>query len=594
MKHYNIVKKAISAGLIVTLGTTILTGCSESDKKSDNDTLKPGTEKIEVADGTGFGYKDETVYVTTDGDGKVTDITVSEWLKNMENVGMLKDATNLKDIANVKGYEEFAVADGVVTFKTDGSDIYYQGKTDSDAKLPIGLTITYTLDGNKITAEELKGKSGHLVMTIKYDAIQKKTATIKGEEKDVYVPFLAVTGMLLPTDKFDNIKIDNGTIISNGNYVIAAGYGMPGFAENFEVEDASTVTVEADVKEYEISMMMTMVTNSLYKDVDTTALDDSVTKFLSRFGELTDGVAKLDEGATALSVGAAQLKDGVSKINIGIKTVKKNIVTLNQGMSHAYTGMATLDSKVNELKAGAEKLQAGAAQLDGGVDKLVAEMNKLSATINETVTQYGTLIAQSRTQIQQLEGAIVAGYPGYATQENLNKLAQFHQAEGAYAALSQIKAQLDAKDANGKTVAENLQLLAAGSEELKNGSATLTEGAKQLYISGTNALVSAMKQLSEGCAALDTGMNELVVGGDDLEEGAVKLNDGAAELAAGINTIASKIPEAVEKIKESMSGDPEKMMAYLNEMVKASNEYKSFSDMDDTQNGEVKFIIKTK
>ena len=43
-----------------------------------------------------------------------------------------------------------------------------------------------------------------------------------------------------------------------------------------------------------------------------------------------------------------------------------------------------------------------------------------------------------------------------------------------------------------------------------------------------------------------------------------------------------------------MSGDPEKMMAYLNEMVKASNEYKSFSDMDDTQNGEVKFIIKTK
>ncbi len=594
MKHYNIVKKAVSVGLVAVIGTTLLTGCSQADNEQKENTFKPEKENYEIAAGSGFGYKDETVYVTTDGNGKVTDITVSEWLKNMDNIGELKDATNLKDIANVKGYEDFSVADGVVTFKTDGRDVYYQGKAENDAKLPVGMNITYTLDGNKVTSEELKGKSGHLVMTINYEALEKKTATIKGEEKDIYIPFLAVTGMILSTDKFDNVVIDNGTIISNGNHIIAVGYGMPGLAENFEVEDASTVTVEADVKDYEVSVMMTMVTNSLFMSTDTTELDDSVTKFLSRFGELTDGAAQLDEGATALSVGSAQLKDGVSKINIGIKTVKKNIGTLNQGMSQAYNGAATLSGKVQELTAGAEKLQAGAAQLGDGVDKLVSEMGKLSATIDETVKQYGAFIAQNKTQIEQLKGAIVAGYPGYATMDNLDKIAKFHQAEGAYAALTTIKSQLDAKDANGKTVIENLQLLAAGSEELKNGSVALTEGAKQLYESGTKVLVGALKQLADGCAALDTGMDELVAGGDDLEAGAIKLNDGAVELAAGINTIATNIPKMVEKVKESMSGEPEKMVAYLDEMVKATKEYKSFTDMDETQNGEVKFIIKTK
>ena len=52
---------------------------------------------------------------------------------------------------------------------------------------------TYTLDGKKISAKDLKEKSGHLVARYQYE-----NTTIS---KEVYVPFLMVTGLIFDTDK---------------------------------------------------------------------------------------------------------------------------------------------------------------------------------------------------------------------------------------------------------------------------------------------------------------------------------------------------------------------------------------------------------
>mgnify|MGYP006883761751 CR=1 FL=1 len=47
-----------------------------------------------------------------------------------------------------------------MTWQADGADIYYQGKTDSEA--PVSLKVTYYLDGNEIAPKDLAGKSGKL------------------------------------------------------------------------------------------------------------------------------------------------------------------------------------------------------------------------------------------------------------------------------------------------------------------------------------------------------------------------------------------------------------------------------------------------
>ena len=46
----------------------------------------------------------------------------------------------------------------------EGKDVYYQGEIDK--KLPVDISVSYTLDGKNVSAKELAGKSGRV--TIKY------------------------------------------------------------------------------------------------------------------------------------------------------------------------------------------------------------------------------------------------------------------------------------------------------------------------------------------------------------------------------------------------------------------------------------------
>ena len=43
------------------------------------------------------------------------------------------------------------------------------------------------------------------------------------------------TGMILPVDKFDNIDIDNGKVLSEGENNIVIAYGMPGLSESLDL-----------------------------------------------------------------------------------------------------------------------------------------------------------------------------------------------------------------------------------------------------------------------------------------------------------------------------------------------------------------------
>ena len=153
--------------------------------------------------------KEETVYATLDANGGVTDVIVSDWLKNSGQVDSVKDSSTLKDITNTKGNEKFTQSGDSLTWDTSKSDIYYQG-TAEKSELPVGMQITYKLDGEEVSPKDIVGKSGKLEMTIKYSNTSKKQVTVAGEKKDIYTPFLMATGMILPVDKFDNIDIDNG------------------------------------------------------------------------------------------------------------------------------------------------------------------------------------------------------------------------------------------------------------------------------------------------------------------------------------------------------------------------------------------------
>ena len=144
-RNKKILNVTMAAGMAAVLGTTpVIAAAQEADNGVS---------------------KEETVYVNATAEGEVKDITVSDWLKNSGAAdGDVFDVSDLEGIKNVKGDETFSQNGDKLTWNTDDKDIYYQGTTEKE--LPVSVKLTYYLDGKKISPSELKGKSGHLKLSL--------------------------------------------------------------------------------------------------------------------------------------------------------------------------------------------------------------------------------------------------------------------------------------------------------------------------------------------------------------------------------------------------------------------------------------------
>ena len=207
-------KRILALGLTGVLTAGLLTGSVEYAGHTfavDAMAASVSSEKVKTNESGGLDKdevsKQETVYVNTDAAGSVKDVVVSDWLKNSGINGSVKDVSDLTDIENVKGDEKFEQNGDKLTWNTGDQDIYYQGKTDKD--LPVSMTITYKLDGKETAPKDLIGKSGKLEMTIKYTNHSKQTVSLAGKQTELYTPFMMVTGMILSSDNFSNVTIDN-------------------------------------------------------------------------------------------------------------------------------------------------------------------------------------------------------------------------------------------------------------------------------------------------------------------------------------------------------------------------------------------------
>lgn len=134
----------------------------------------------------------------------VKKITVKDWLRRNGD-GEIIDFSNLQDIKNTEGDEEYTQnADGTITWENKGEDISYEGT--SNQQLPVTTKVTYYLDGKEIKPEDLAGKSGKVKIRFDYTNNESRTVNIDSKDVGVKVPFLAASMLMLPGDKFKNVK----------------------------------------------------------------------------------------------------------------------------------------------------------------------------------------------------------------------------------------------------------------------------------------------------------------------------------------------------------------------------------------------------
>ena len=374
--------------------------------------LGAGTVMAAASTGDNGLQKEETVYVNTTAGGEVTDVTVSDWLKNSGSVsGNLTDESILKEIKNVKGDETFTENGDQLTWNTAGEDIYYQGTTDKE--LPVSVKLTYFLDGKEVKPDELKGKSGHLKIQVQYTNNEKKTVTVDGKEEEVYTPFVMMTGMILPNETFSNVTIDNGKVISDGSRNIVVGFGMPGLKDSLDLDEETTkeaedkgVTIpenfemEADVTDFTMSSTFTVALTDLLDDmdmdniIDVDSLKDSLNELEDAALELVSGSGTLADGASTLADGVSSYTAGADELNAGIQKYLGSNGELNGSVTEYVNGVGKVVKGVKDYTSGTNALANGVISYVAGEQKIAAgaaQLSQLSKGLEQVQTAVDTL-----------------------------------------------------------------------------------------------------------------------------------------------------------------------------------------------------------
>lgn len=337
------------------------------------------------ASGEGKTEKDETVYVFTDACGNVEKVIVSDWLKNNDSFKTIDDYSDLKNIENLKGNETFETAgNDEQKWDAEGNDIYYQGTCDKP--LPVGMKISYRLDGKCIDANDIKGKSGHVNIRFDFTNNEYEMCEIDGEEVKIYVPFTVITGMILNNDKFKNVELKNARLVNDGDKTIVIGTTFPGLQQDLNIdkdkfEFPEFFEIDADVTDFEMSSAMTLATNEFVNDFDREKLENNEFD-LSKIDELKDGMDKLVNGSD-------ELYDGLN-------TLLNSCNTLKSGMDDLTGGCAKIRNGANDLNNGASSLQNGASNLKNGLDSLKSNNDALN---NGAKQVFETLLAEANKQI---------------------------------------------------------------------------------------------------------------------------------------------------------------------------------------------------
>ena len=501
--------------------------------------------------------KKETSYLILNADGSVQEQITSDWLHSDDGFDAVTDESGLSDIQNLKSDVMPEQSGNTLKWTTDETDIYYQGK--NSAQAPVGVSIEYTLDGKAVTADELKGQSGHLVATVKLTNNTGEEVTVNGKKRTVYTPFFTVAAAVLPSENFKNITTEHGLVESDSKTQVACYLAMPGMKEavsdllpdSFDKLDdlmLDTLTLEADVTDCTVPTFLFAAAPSL-SDLD---LDEASDELGDTMNELTDAIDQLKDGSGALDDAVGTLVESLdtfassySQFDAGVDSALSGTQTLANGTENLLENAQLLATKTGELSLGAIQLQNSTAQLAGVMNQqlvpgLVEASEKKTALEDKMTELSGKLETVEIPDMTALKAQLGAGaeqvFDGAAS--------------GAAKAASEAAASNAATVASQKTAEEikgNVQA-ASSSEDVTNAAKTL---ATQLYQSGySTGYQTSQAYVDSVKAVLDNGD----LGFTEAQKEAILATLPQAEQAststpsAVIDDVTAQVSDMVEKI----------------------------------------------
>lgn len=598
--------------------------------------------------------KEETVYSKIDCNGDTYQTIVSTHIENNEGLDLINDISDLLNIENTNGEEEFTQEGNSLIWKAEKKDIYYQGESQKD--LPIECNIKYELNGEEVKAEEIVGKAGYVKITIQYTNKEEHMVNINGQEQKMYTPFVVVAGTVLPNDTNKNIEISHGKIINTGSKSIVLGIALPGLQESLnikktDIEIPNDIEIMMDAEEFELGNIITFVTPKVLQEEDLSIFDEideiyeQIKTLETASNQIQEGSEALADGTNQLASGTKELSKGTNTAYSGAKQIQTEVVKATNQLSNDKSealDQNTLNAIGEQAKQSAnlseeQKLQIGnQAQIvamqaiqsqkiaigEKAASQAINEIEKQKTQIGNQAASKAAEITLTQAQKQQIMTNVEAGLEANS---NYNALPAEQQAvilqfsQNSAITVAETTAKETAKQVANQTAQETATQIAkqvanstaqAVAEEVAGSVASTTaqsiaqttaiQTAEKAATSTAKEVANQVKSKAQNQVVtqmnvLETGLNQLTNGLESLNDGTNALENGANELMEGANALVQGVrnfnEEGIKKICNYINGDVKDITERVEKLTELSREYNNFTMLNGENDGNVKFIM---
>lgn len=571
--------------------------------------------------------KDESVYSKINSKGENYQTIVSTHIENDEESDLIHDVSDLLNIENTNGEEDFTQDGNSLIWKADKKDIYYQG--DSQKDLPIECKIKYELDGKEVKAEEILGKTGHVKITIQYINKEKHMVNVNGMQQKMYTPFVVVAGTILQNDTNKNITISNGKVINDGSKAMLMGIALPGLQESLamkktDIEIPNNIEITMDTTDFELGNIITFVTPKVLEEKDLSIFDEldkiysQVSTLQTASTQIQEGSQTLADGTNQLASGTKELREGTHVAYQGAKQIKSEVVKATSQLANDKSDALdsnTLDAIGKQARQSAnlsdsQKAQIGSQAQSTAVQMIESQKKAIGEKAASQAISQIKGITLTQAQKQQIQANVKAGLETNASYQSLPTeqqaiILQFSQNSAIMAAettaqqtatlvanqVANSTAQLVAEEVAGNvanTTAQTVAQTTATQVAQATSTTTAKQVANQVKSTAQSQIVTQMNTLGEGLNQLTNGLYSLNDGTTALETGATELDIGANTLAEGIRTFNA---EGIKKICDYINGDLKDMSERIENLTELSKEYNNFTMINGENHGNVKFIM---
>lgn len=578
-----------SSALAVVLAVVLVFGAGTASvpkvraEQSENDKLieKQYKDFMAASDYSNKLGKEETAYVIMDADSNVTDTVVEEWLHNGTGAKTITDESSLSGIKNTSGDEKYVRTGSSLVWKANGKDIKYRGN--SKGNLPVSVTFSYYLNGQKLSADEIKGKSGKVQIKFAYTVHQKDS--IDGQT--ISHPYTMISGAVLDNSHFSNISVTNGKNVAQDGSSIVVGMALPGLAENLgltgRIDIPETVTITADVKDFELDGTYTAAISGLLGNIDKSGISKAESladQLESGLNELSTASSALAASANALCAGNIDLAEGTQELQDrstelanGLASLSSGAKTLNgivQNMSLSLTEDQQNNIKNQAARAVSKDLNDPNSDLSKGLALISSKVKdglKNNTTIQEQTAKIKNLFVnagESEDKAQAYATAMVNGIIDSSVDQTISaeKDNRLFESIAQNAALSGAEGALDALPNSSQ-----FQALKKATQALEDGTATAS-------------------------ASVNGETGETITGGiSAINKGAQKLASKSSEYAGYMNTFDK---EGIQKLVSSLNDEELKQVANkLKAVIDASSDPVFIGGKASSMAGESRIIFKT-